>query len=263
MIRIAEVDENLEDMFWQHANQDPLEYYWFIVDWKYQKEDTRVLLALEDEEIVAMMLIFRELIVVLRGSPEAVESLLEHLDLEEAEMTLPLECKDMLLKRWEPKVMKEIVVMHLRKGDEEILKKHEPVRLSSKDAVQVSRIMRESYPIWWDWATPERTEKWLKINYVVGVKVDDKIVSLGSTRFVDFGSNIGVVATDEEHRNKGYATSVVSTLAEEILERSPLAIIHVLNDNHPAIHTYEKVGFRPYKSYLIVKKAAKINPKSC
>lgn len=258
MVRIAEVDEELEDKFWRRVNEDPLEYYWFIVDWKYSRDDTRIFLALEDKKILGMMLIFRERIVVLRGNPEAVDSLLDHLDLENPEITLPLECKDALLKRWKPDVMEEIVVMHLRKGEEEILKEHEPVQLTSDDAEQTSKIMRKSYPTWWDWATPEMTKKWLKINHVVGVKVDDKIVSLGSTRFVDFGSNIGVVATDEKHRNKGYATSVVSMLAEEILKISDLAIIHVLKDNHPAVHTYEKVGFRPYKSYLIVKNTTRV-----
>ncbi len=59
--------------------------------------------------------------------------------------------------------------------------------------------------------------------------------------------------------NRGYATSVVSALVEEILKRSDRAMIHVLKDNHPAIRTYSKVGFKPFKSYSLVKKDTRIH----
>ncbi|HXX87579.1 MAG TPA: GNAT family N-acetyltransferase, partial [Candidatus Acidoferrum sp.] len=87
----------------------------------------------------------------------------------------------------------------------------------------------------------------------LGIKQDRTIVSVGMTRLVGFASNIGIAATREEYRNKGYATSIVSELVREILTISPTAIIHVIKGNEPAIRAYSKVGFKPYKTYLFIR----------
>ena len=58
------------------------------------------------------------------------------------------------------------------------------------------------------------------------------------------------VATHESHRDRGYATSVVSALVKEILQTNNLALIHVLKDNIPARRVYEKVGFKICRNYL-------------
>jgi predicted GNAT family acetyltransferase len=96
-------------------------------------------------------------------------------------------------------------------------------------------------------------QKSLQEAFWMGIKQDGKIVSVGMTRLVDFASNIGVAATRKEFRNRGYATSIVSALAEEILKTSPAAIIHVISDNGPAIRAYSKVGFNPYRTYLSIR----------
>ena len=86
-----------------------------------------------------------------------------------------------------------------------------------------------------------------------GIKLEGKLVSVGNTRFVDFASNISMVATDERYRSRGYATSIVSALVQEILKRSPIALIHVIADNAPAVRAYSKVGFKPYKTYISIR----------
>lgn len=53
----------------------------------------------------------------------------------------------------------------------------------------------------------------------LGIKLEGKLVSVGNTRFVDFASNIGVVATDEYYRGREYATSIVSALVKEIWKK--------------------------------------------
>jgi predicted GNAT family acetyltransferase len=69
----------------------------------------------------------------------------------------------------------------------------------------------------------------------------------------EWGGLIGVVATHEDHRNKGYATSIVSELVRQILEKLPIAMIYVLRDNPPAIRAYEKVGFKQYRTYFFMR----------
>lgn len=257
-MRISELGDGSEQEFWNHVNKDPLDYYWFIMDWKYRKEDTKILMALEDERIEGMMVVFMDSIVQVRGGREAVRELLKHLDQEEIEMMAPLDCEDLVLEIFEPKIKNEMFLMNLEKGNEKIQKIHEPIGLSMEDAEQISKIMRESLPDWWAHMTPEKVKKNMGDLYWLGIKRDEEVLSFANTRFAEFGSNIGVVATHENHRNKGYATSIISALVEEILKRCDRALIHVLKDNYPAIHTYKKVGFKPFKSYAMIKKATRI-----
>jgi ribosomal protein S18 acetylase RimI-like enzyme len=258
-ITLVNLDEGSEDRFWDHVNKDPLNYHWFIVDWKFSKDDTKIQMAMEDDEIEGMMVVFKDSIVQVRGGREAVEILLDQLDMEEIEMMAPMDCEDLVLGRYDPGIKNEMFLMHLEKGDEVIQREHEPVELSMDYADQISEIMIESLPDWWAHMTPEKVKESMGKMYWLGIKADENVLSFGDTRFLDFGSNIGVVATHKDHRNKGYATSIVSALVEEIFKRSERALIHVLKDNYPAVRTYSKVGFRPFRSYSLIKKAVRIH----
>ena len=143
--------------------------------------------------------------------------------------------------------------MTLNSGEERLKIRHEPVRLGPEDAPRVAEIMRTAEPEWWgDIKTEDRKES-LEKTYWLGIKQDGRIVSVGNTRFENIGSNIGVIATDERYRNRGYATSIVSALVREILKESPAALIHVLRHNESAVKVYSKVGYKPYKEYLLIR----------
>jgi len=128
------------------------------------------------------------------------------------------------------------------------------VKLDPSDAEQIATIMRESDPEFWGTAASQgivdginRGVGWL------GVKINGKVVSVGSMRLTEWGGLIGTVATHKDHRNKGYATSIVSELVKQMLAKAPWVIIYVLADNLPAIRAYEKVGFKRYKSYFFMR----------
>ncbi|WP_236751917.1 GNAT family N-acetyltransferase [Acidianus sp. HS-5] len=63
---------------------------------------------------------------------------------------------------------------------------------------------------------------------------------------------IGGVLTKEEFRNKGFATSVVSSLTEDITRRGKVASLYVREDNVTAIHVYKNIGFTEYWKRLWV-----------
>lgn len=252
-LEIVELKEHLEDKFWNEVNQDPLDYYFFILDWKFNREYTRILLALGDDRIEGMMLLYKDHIVQLRGSREAVGSLLDHLDFEKVNMMAPKECEDLVLKLYQPKSSQEVILMHMKRGEERIERQYETLELSEKHAGRIADIMKAVDPVFWGDTTDKSIKESLDRVHWVGIERHGKIVSIANTQFADFGSNIGVVATDEAFQNRGYATSVVSSLVTKIMERSDAALIHVLASNYPAIHVYEKVGFKPFKSYLLMK----------
>ena len=251
-MKVVSIEEGFKPAFWNHANQDPLDYY-FILDLEQRPEQTKVLLALEEKKVEGMMLVYADRIVQLRGNQKAVELLLDSVNLEKVELQAPLDCEDIVLTKYTPKVTHELMLMSLRKGEENIQIRHKPARLQDSDAAQIAEIMKKADPEWWGEATAELQKESLKNAYWLGVKREGRLVSVGSTRFADFGSNIGVVATDEQHRNMGFATSIVSALVQEILKKSAVALIHVLKNNAPAVRVYSKVGFKPHKHYLLLR----------
>jgi ribosomal protein S18 acetylase RimI-like enzyme len=147
-----------------------------------------------------------------------------------------------------------MVLMRLNRGEEHVQAVETPIRLSVEDAEEVASLLRRCDPEWWGEITSERLrERWQNM-YWLGIICEEKLVSVGNARFdVDFATNIGVVATDEHYRDRGYATSIVSALVQEIFQRSPVALIHVIADNAPAVTAYTNVGFKPYKTYLSIR----------
>lgn len=247
------LDSGLEDVFWNYVYQDVPHHHFFILDWKFEKNSTKILLALKENRIQGMMLTYGQSIVQLRGSAEAVNALLDYLDLEKVEIQALMEHENMVLKRYKPMTRHELILMTLRKGEERLHFKHPVVKLTPSDAKEIARLIGQANPESWGEAAPQRIIEGMDERLWLGIKVDGKLVSLGGTRFTEWGSNIGVIATEESHRCKGYATSIVSTLVKKILARCPMAFIHVLSDNPPAIHVYEKVGFKPYRTYFFVR----------
>ena len=252
-MKIVIMDERSERIFWDHVNLDPLNYYFFIFDLKQRRDQTKIMLAMEGESIQGLMLVYRDQVVQLRGNREAVKLLLDNLSLEKVEMQAPLDCEDLVLSKYSPKLREEMMLMYLKRGEENIQISTAPMKLGTDDAEQVLELMRRADPTWWGDIQIEFVQKALKEALCFGIKQDNKLVSLGITRLVEFGSNISAVATHGQYRNRGYATSIVSTLVREILKVSSTALIHVISDNAPAVRTYSKVGFKPYKTYLSIR----------
>jgi predicted GNAT family acetyltransferase len=249
-MEIVSVADGYEQMFWDYVNRDPLDYYFFILDWTQRREQTKIFLAVEGNEISGSLLVFADYIVQFRGSREAVQKLLARVNLEKVELEAPPDCEDIVCQKYKPRIMQDMMLMRLNRGEEHVRLTEAPVRLNVEDAEEVASLMRRCDPEWWGETNAEQLkQRWQNV-FWLGIRNEGKLVSVGNTRFVDFASNIGVVATDEHYRCRGYATSIVSTLVQEIFQKSPIALIHVIADNISAVRAYTKVGFKSYKTYL-------------
>ncbi|PSN91933.1 hypothetical protein B9Q03_02840 [Candidatus Marsarchaeota G2 archaeon OSP_D] len=94
-----------------------------------------------------------------------------------------------------------------------------------------------------------------------GLFLDDNLVSaaytLVETKDV---AVIGGVLTSGEFRNKGFASSVVSSLTENIVKKGKVASLYVREDNIPAIHVYAKIGFKEHSRRLWVSVNTEVKP---
>jgi len=257
-LKVVSVKRSYEQAFWNHVNRDPLDYYFFIQDLNQHFDQTEILMAMEENCVEGLMLFYAGRIVQLRGNRKAVELLLNHVNLEEVEMQAPLDCIDIVERKYKPSVKHELVLMSLKKGEEKPRITHNLVRLTADDAERVAEIMRDADPEWWGEVTVEGQRETLQTAFWLGIKQDNKIVSVGGTRFVDLACNISIIATDEHYRKMGCATSIVSALVKEILKKTPVALIHVLSTNAPALKVYSRVGFKPYKHYYVMRSESRL-----
>jgi RimJ/RimL family protein N-acetyltransferase len=255
-MNIEPLEPGLEPIFWKHVMQDIPHYYFFAFDWKYNREKTEILVALERHRIEGVMLVYNERIVQLRGSGEAAAALLEMLDLEKVEIQSPEAYGQFVLMKYKStlKQSHRMMLMVLRKGEEKIHKRHTTAELDASHSGRIATIMRDADPEYWGDVTSQRIVDGMNqgMNWL-GIKAGEALVSIGSIRLTEWAGLIGVVATHEKHRNKGYATSVVAELVKRILKKISLAMIFVLADNQPAIQAYTKVGFKPYKTYFFIR----------
>lgn len=147
-MKVVSVEDGFEPIFWNLVNKDPLNYYFFIFDWTRRREQTKILLAMEDERVSGSMLLFARTeehsVVQLRGNREAVDLLLESVGSEKVELQAPLECEDIVLKKYKPSFRHVLVLMRLKKGEENIQIDHAPVKLGVEDTGEAVDLMRRS-----------------------------------------------------------------------------------------------------------------------
>jgi ribosomal protein S18 acetylase RimI-like enzyme len=255
-VRLVPLTPELEARFWSLVKADYCDYYFFIYDLLLQKERTQIYLALEDDAVVGVMLIYDGHIVQLRGGHGAVAFMLNNLKLGSVDVQVPVDCEDLLLQKYPNfKILAHVTLMSLKKGGEQLALRVKPERLSTKDAPQIAQLMLECYPKMWSKISAEAVKALFLAKEAVwfGIKLDGKLVSFGYGMLTPKVCHVTWIATNPQYEKRGYATSIVSALVRECLAVADEAVIYVMDDNVVAWKIYSKVGFMPYKSYVFVK----------
>jgi ribosomal protein S18 acetylase RimI-like enzyme len=255
-LRLALLAGALEQNYWRVVKQDYCDYYFFVYDVLLQPERTRVFLALEGEQIVGLMLVYNDYNVQLRGCPDAVGFLLSSLGLAKAEVEAPLDSEEMVLAKYPAYKHKEkMTMMTLERGREKLDITVEPERLTCENAKELAELMRESYPLMWSDMTAETVKVLTGPDdlVILGVRGQDgKLAAFGTAMLTDDVGLVCWLATREKYRNKGYCTSILSSLVKEGLKKADKMAIHVLEDNFGANRIYKRVGFEFYKQYFLL-----------
>jgi GNAT superfamily N-acetyltransferase len=78
-------------------------------------------------------------------------------------------------------------------------------------------------------------------------EVDGAPVCASSTHL---SRTMGMIFTPEEHRGKGYASSLAAFQADEMLRRYGFATAHIWHDNYPSQALLKKMEFRKFPGYF-------------
>jgi RimJ/RimL family protein N-acetyltransferase len=146
-----------------------------------------------------------------------------------------------------------VILLSLKKGEENLKVTVEPEKLSVGDAGEIAGLMHEAYPEFWSVITAEGIAETFGEAFWVGIKREGTLVAFGKAISNLSAGHVAWIATDADYWNKGYATSILSSLLKMLFESSSTVIIYVLSDNAAALHVYSGVGFKPYKRYFYVK----------
>jgi predicted GNAT family acetyltransferase len=183
-----------------------------------------------------------------------VSLLLEELDVEGVTVQAPLDCEDIVSAKFAVAEQKGMVnLLSLKKGEENLKVTAKLEKLGVADADEIAELMHEAYPEFWSTFTAEDVAEGFEEAFWVGVRREGRLVAFGKAVPTPIVGHAAWIATLEGYRNRGYATSVLSTLLKKLLASSSTAIIYVLGNNSTAMHVYSKVGFKLYKRYFYVK----------
>jgi predicted GNAT family acetyltransferase len=79
----------------------------------------------------------------------------------------------------------------------------------------------------------------------LGIREAGQLVAMAGERLKPCGfTEISAVCTHPDHRGRGYASSLVSSLIQTITNRNEIPFLHVRTENVDAMRVYEKLGFK-------------------
>jgi ribosomal protein S18 acetylase RimI-like enzyme len=253
-MKVLPLNPDVEPLFWDHVYQDVPHYYFFILDMTHDSASTELFLALDEQNhIQGMMMAYNKRIMQVRGSVTAVKALLPQITIKKVEIQGLPEHKSLICKKFTKiDTIFDLSLMTVKRGDT-LYTTHAVERLTPDDAHSIAALMRQGDPSWWGDITAEDIANKMDTRVWMGIRKQDELVSIGGAIVDVWGSNISTVVTHKDHRNKGYATAVVSTLVDHILKKSDIVLIHVERGNQPAQKAYQRAGFTCYKKYFVAR----------
>lgn len=243
-LKSVEVTPDNELKFYNYIKDNFAEYFFFHVDYAHYPEDTKILMALdENEEIQGMVLFWKNRRIQMRGSTESLKFLLKNQNHTPISVT-GLEEHAGLIKQYFSEYTDETALyrMNLNKGEHKNYEKYSFQVLSNTYREEIASFMNMCDPEYWGSVKPE--DILIDDNNIpIAIIENNQLICL--TRIWKY-ENIGyfmVVGTHPDYRNKGYASSLISSVLNELLVNKKVCLITVRVDNPPAIHTYKKIGF--------------------
>lgn len=260
MFEIVELNDLIEKSFWDYVLRDIPRYFFFILDLKQYPDRCRFLIALENEVIVGVCLIWSNHIAQVRSEdPGVVIALYEAIpkDIPIDEVTFEHAHKDLLLSLV-PNPKKNISMHRMILNKEKMIpifpldKPYSQRNLTEEDMTLIESLMRASDPVFWGDFTGDRL-RFDESQIYTGLFDGDKLICFTLAWIDDTAAILSIVATHPAYQNQGLATYLVNEGVHMLMKNTDIGIIHVRTDNPPAIKVYSKVGYEVYATYQNVR----------
>ena len=244
-LRSVQVNQNNEAKFFRHIKDNFSKYFFFHVDYAQYPENTEIYMALDqNDDIHGLLLIWKGQRIQLRGSTNSIEMLLRNKKYNPISIT-GFDAHKRIIAKYFPDHTKEIA-MYRMEMDRENFKDHEKYPfeiLSDSHKEEIASFMNVTDPVFWGSRQPEDITI-DENNIIYGIFENNRLISFTSFWKYENVGYITIVGTHPDYWNKGYASSLVSSALNYLFHDKEKCFITVRVKNPPAIHTYEKLGFR-------------------
>ena len=257
MIRVVELNEDLEERFIDYVRRDVFINLPILYAWRFERSRFKIYIALRDHEVVGAIRIGGAG-ASLTGVKESVGALIEKIMLKNFRLSCPEDLSGEVLKRSSPRKVVRILLMVLSRGEEKLCGSHEVVDLKPSDASEISELLRRSSDWWSDYTDDKILEMFGRGFSWIGIIRDSRICSIGSFRIMRIGpslptiAHIANIATDSRYRGRGFATSIISEILARCFREADHATLYVEAENEPAVRLYQKIGFRPRRKMTFI-----------
>ena len=188
--------------------------------------------------------------------------------------TAPLEVKQALLEKALTEISDEFISL-CQLSDADLFKKYatilhfhleqqmiaNPPKQVKYNGIKVEKVNKNELELLNRFYVEHKAEAWVPIQFEAGpyycVKQYGKIVSASGVHLVAPQiAQLGNIVTDEAFRNRGFATACTSVLAADLASKGRIISLFVREENAPAIHIYEKLGFHKTReiAFLVMRK---------
>lgn len=155
----------------------------------------------------------------------------------------------------------DAIILHSHLEQQMVTDFSEQIEPSS---VKVEKIRVNDLPLLEKFYTEHGAEAWTPLQFKVGpyycVKDNGTIVSVAGVHLLTPQiAQLGNIVTDEAYQGRGFATACTRTLTADLTQKKRIVSLFVRKDNLPAIHMYEKIGFRKVRDiiFLIMRRITK------
>ena len=245
----------------EHLRGDAASNLFAIYDLIKERENTMISLAIEEDEILGYLLRYSGLsypTAIIRGLRPAVTRLLDEVRGQKVVLFLDSEVRDMAEAKLNPTSVIPEDLMIVGPNEAKLPAQSLARRLGPDDATGILALYSDYRPTK---EKPERYARWAERHVVYGVFQDDVLVSVAGTwAEADDGWIVGGVYTSPAHRGMGFASMATSAVTEQALRKARQSTLFVVSSNKPAIHTYEKLGYRKAGQRLWVDLGTGVKP---
>ncbi|MEM2106108.1 MAG: GNAT family N-acetyltransferase [Candidatus Bathyarchaeia archaeon] len=259
-LKTTRLEKSNEEYFLRFLQKDEVRHVFTIYDLRYNRNKTQIWTATENHEVHGYLFEFDKRIIHTFGTAESIAKLIHYVGLSEPTLVIEPHHLTVVRKFFEPieptdKASKGKITTYLvMKATAKTFKpsiQHKIKKLDIEDLTEVAKNFGE------EWAN--RIKDAIEKGIAYGAYDNHTLASTATTsEILDTIALIRGVYTVESLRGKGLATSAVSAIVKEIINLGKDAVLWVAEDNAPARHVYEKIGFQQTQHTLLGFKARKL-----
>jgi ribosomal protein S18 acetylase RimI-like enzyme len=250
-LRVIELDESTVPALDAYLRKGLYANLYLVYDLQYERKSRATFyIAEEHGSIRGVLLKYRgypHSLAVILGSDDAVRPLLDNVGVEKMVLLATPELSKVLGEKFPNASKSEVNIMLLDGPAANLIVRHNVIRLGVDDTRVFARSL--AYRVGENLEPAEddvvEARRLLAANAAFGIFDGDLLVSraISHVRLPE-GWAIGGILTDSRYRGRGLATSITSALTQEALRYTNRVVLFVRANNAPAIHIYEKIGFR-------------------